>query len=233
PAYTVPVGYAQISTTTDVHPHYLRRNVLPKLAMIGLIGIAHKSFQGTVYHLQYDPAFIHLVVGEDEQQVSASRSEVPISQPPINSSPTESVRLLPAWIDRESWGWLTLEIAQQLVSKAGSEAQAQEKLEIIVYNETHGPAEKRVRDRRAVLTHYLRTAQAEIWPNDNGFETQALRQARNERDRALQEKALAEEALRARQEAAKVRFLTSLADSQLQWIKLEAKRRVDSRPEAR
>jgi len=233
PAYTVPVGYAQISATTDVHPHYLRRNVLPKLAMIGLIGIVHKSFQGTVYHLHYDPAFIHIVVGEDEQQVIATFSETVTSEPPINPLPAQTVGMLPAWIDRESWGWLTPEIVQQLVSKTGSETQAQEKLEIIVYNETHGPAERRVRDRRAVLAHYLRTAQAEIWPNDNGFETLALRQARHERDRALQEKTLAAEALRARQEAAKVRFLTSLADAQLQWVKLEAKRRVDSRPEAR
>src|SRR5437660_11641308 len=34
PAYTVPVGYAQISAAADVHAHYLRRNVLPKLAMM-------------------------------------------------------------------------------------------------------------------------------------------------------------------------------------------------------
>ncbi|HEY5867467.1 MAG TPA: ParA family protein, partial [Candidatus Tectomicrobia bacterium] len=27
PAYTVPVGYAHISATADVHPHYLQRNV--------------------------------------------------------------------------------------------------------------------------------------------------------------------------------------------------------------
>ena len=54
PAYTVPVGYAHISATADVHPHYLRRNVLPKLTMMGLIGIVHKSFQGTIYHLHYD-----------------------------------------------------------------------------------------------------------------------------------------------------------------------------------
>jgi len=119
------------------------------------------------------------------------------------------------------------------VNKAGTDIQAQEKLNIIVYNETHGPVERRVRDRRAVLAHYLRIPQADIWPNDDGFETLALRHARQERDRALQEKTLAEEALRARQEAAKARFLASLADTQLQWLKLEAKRRVDTRPEAR
>ena len=104
---------------------------------------------------------------------------------------------------------------------------------MIVYNETHGPVERRVRDRRAVLVCYIRTPHADIWPNDDGFETLTLRQARQERDWALQEKALAEEALRARQAAAQTRFLASLADAQLQWLKQEAKRRVDSRPEAR
>jgi len=233
PAYTMPVGYAQISATTDVHPHYLRRNVLPKLTMIGLIGIVHKGFQGTIYRLHYDVAFIQIVVGEDEEPVLPAVSEVPISTPQLRPLPPEAVAVLPSWVDREYWDWLTSEIVHQLVSKAGSELQAQEKLEIIVYNETHGPVERRVRDRRAVLAHYIRTPQADIWPNDDGFETLALRHVRQERDRALQEKTLAEEALRARQEAAKARFLASLADSQLQWLKLEAKRRVDTRPEAR
>jgi hypothetical protein len=121
----------------------------------------------------------------------------------------------------------------QLVTKVGSEAQAQEKLAIILYNETHGPSERHVRDRRAVLAYYLRTPQADIWPNDDGFETLALRHARQERDRALQEKALAEETLRVRQEAAKTRFLASLADAQIHWLKQEAKQRVDAQPSAR
>jgi hypothetical protein len=233
PAYTMPVGYGQISATTDVHPHYLRRNVLPKLAMIGLIGIVHKSFQGTIYHLHYDVAFIQIVVGEDEEPVLPAFSEAPLSTHQLRPLPPETVAALPSWVDREYWGWLTSEIVHQLVNKAGTDIQAQEKLDIIVYNETHGPVERRVRDRRAVLAHYLRIPQADIWPNDDGFETLALRHARQERDRALQEKTLAEEALRARQEAAKARFLASLTDAQLQWLKLEAKRRVDTRPEAR
>ena len=230
-AYTTPVGYAQISATTDIHPHYLRRNVVPKLVMIGLISIVHKSFQGTIYHLHYDPAFIRIVVGEDEEPVvpEASGALAPQSSP----LPPETVEALPAWVDRQYWGWLTPEILHQFVGKAGSDIQAQEKLDIILYNETHGPIERRVRDRRAVLAHYIRTPQADIWPNDDGFETLALRHARQERDWALQEKTFAEEALRARQEAAKARFLASLADSQLQWFKLEAKQRVDTRPEAR
>ena len=48
-----------------------------------------------------------------------------------------------------------------------------------------------------------------------------------------EEKALAEEALRERQEAAKAQFLSSLNDRQLLWLKKEAKRKVDTRPEAK
>jgi hypothetical protein len=236
PAYTVPVGYAQISAAADVHAHYLRRNVLPKLAMLGLIGIVHKSFQGTIYHLYYDTAFLHIIAGaENEPRVSAVPvlPEAPVLPSHAASSPPASEAALPPWIDREHWGWLTLETVHQLVAKAGTEAQAQEKLEIILYNETHGPVERHVRDRRAVLAYYLRTPQADIWPNDDGFETLALRRARQDRDRALQEKTLMEEALRARQDAAKARFLTALTDAQLYWLKQEAKRRVDAQSGAR
>ena len=233
PAYTVPVGYAHISAAADVHAHYLRRNVLPKLAMMGLIGIVHKSFQGTIYSFHYDAAFVHLVAGEDAAPPTLALPDTSLSTPALSPSLPEPAVALPSWIDREPWGWLTPELVGQLVAKAGSEAQAQEKLAIILYNETHGDVARRVRDRRAVLAHYLRTPHADLWPNDEGFETLALRQARQERDRALHEKALAEEALRARQDAARARFLAALVDTQLQWLKQEAKRRVDSQPSAR
>ena len=233
PAYTVPVGYAHISAAAAVHPHYLRRNVLPKLAMVGLIGIVHKSLQGTIYHLHYDASFLDMVVREDEESPSLRVPEASTPIPQLIPSAPELVATLPPWIDRKHWEWLTPEIVHQLVAKAGSEAQAQEKLEMILYNETHGPVERRVRDRRSVLAYYLRTPQADIWPNDDGFETLVLRRARQERDQALQEKALAEEALHARQETAKARFLTSLGDAQQQWLKQEAKRRVDAQPDAR
>jgi hypothetical protein len=232
PAYSVPVGYAHIGAAADVHQHYLRRNVLPKLAMLGLIGIAHKSLQGTIYHLHYDAAFLRMVAADDTEMSPAgfpalsTHTQLPVEGP-------ASVTGLPDWLDREHWGWLAPEMVQQLVMKAGTEAQAREKLDIILYNETHGPEERRVRDRRAVLAHYLRTPHADIWPNDEEYETLPLRQARLERDRAFQEKALAEEALRARQEAAKARFLASLAETQLQWLKRQAKERVDSRPDAK
>jgi hypothetical protein len=119
------------------------------------------------------------------------------------------------------------------VEKAGSELQAREKLAIIAYNETHGSQGQRVRNRRSVLAHYLSSPQAEIWPNDEGFETVAIRQARLERDRAQREKALAEEAVKARREAQKAQFSSSLSEGQLQWIRQEAKRLVDTRPEAK
>jgi hypothetical protein len=83
------------------------------------------------------------------------------------------------------------------------------------------------------LSHYLRVPQADIWPNDNGYETLTLRQAREARDRVLAEKALAEETLRVQQDTARLRFIASLEDAQLAWFKHEAKQRVDKRPEAK
>jgi hypothetical protein len=239
PAYTVPVGYAHIGAAADVHQHYLRRNVLPKLAMLGLIGIAHKSLQGTIYHLHYDAAFLRMVAADDTEMSPAglpalsAHTQLSIEGPASVIGCPSVAPGLPDWLDREHWGWLAPEMVQQLVMKAGTEAQAHEKLDIILYNETHGPEERRVRDRRAVLAHYLRTPHADIWPNDEEYETLPLRQARLERDRAFQEKALAEEALRARQEAAKARFLASLVETQLQWLKRQAKERVDARPDAK
>src|SRR5215468_7272028 len=190
PAYTVPVEYAQISAAADIHAHYLRRNVLPKLAMLGLIGIVHKSLQGTIYHLHYDAAFLSIVAEDDPEPLASVLPPFLDGPAPLSlplSPPTKADATLPSWIDREYWGWLTPEGVRLLVAKAGSEAQAQEKLDIILYNEAHGPAERRVRDRRAVLAHYLRTPHADIWPNDDGFETLALRRMRQEREQALQE----------------------------------------------
>jgi hypothetical protein len=232
PTYTMPVGYAQISAFVDVHPHYLRRDVLPKLAMLGVIGIVHKSLHGTIYHLHYEDAFLRIVAGDDAENPAPVAPQLSLPEEPLPSQPLPPPTVMPSWVDQEHWGWLAPETIRQLVARAGSEEQAQEKLAIILYNETHGPVERRVRDRRAVLAHYLRTSQADIWPNDDGFETLAVQRARQERDRALQEKAFAEEALRVRQEAAKVRFLAALADTQMEWVRQEAKRRVDARPDA-
>jgi hypothetical protein len=60
----VPVGYGQISGATGVDPHYLRRKVLPKLAMLGLMGVARKGLEGTVYHLPHSADYIRVVTGE-------------------------------------------------------------------------------------------------------------------------------------------------------------------------
>ena len=228
PAYTVPVGYGQLSATADCHAHYLRRHVLPKLTMLGVVAIAQKTFDGTIYHLQHSTTFLRLVAGEED----VSSMTLPLELEPEDHPGAEQDKL-PPWIDSEYWGWLAPDSVEQLVAKAGSETQAREILAIILYNETHGTLEQRVRNRRSVLAHYLRHPQAEIWPNDGGYETLALRQARQQRDQALQEKALAEEALRARQEAAQARFAASLTTSQLRWLKQQAKARVDVRPEAK
>src|SRR5215468_4784214 len=96
PAYTVPVGYTQICSAVDVHPHYLRRDVLPKLTMLGLLGIVDKSLQGTVYHLPYDAAFLHLVVSEDKESASPSPSEAPEAIPQAEISPPASPEALPS-----------------------------------------------------------------------------------------------------------------------------------------
>ncbi len=228
-AYTVPVGYGQISVAAGVDADYLRRKVLPKLAMLGLIGIARKSLEGTIYHLPYGSDYVRVVTSEligNEKRVS------PMERAATHESSEQSA-VIPQWIDRERWGWLSPESIQRLVEKAGSEARAKEKLDIIVYNETHGALEQRVRNRRSVLAHYLASPQAEIWPNDNGFETLEIRQASLDRDRARREKALAEEALLARQEADRTRFLSSLSEAQLRWLKKRAKRQVDGRPESK
>jgi hypothetical protein len=195
--------------------------------------IAQIHLQGTTYYLHYSNAFLHMVTADDETVAPAELPTLFLPSLLPGVPAPEPVTALPDWIDREHWGWLAPEAVQRLVARAGSEAQAREKLAIILYNETHGPEERRVRDRRAVLAHYLRTPHADIWPNDDGYETLPLQQARLERDRALQEKALVEEALRARQEAAKARFLASLAETQLQWLKCQAKARVDGRPDAK
>jgi hypothetical protein len=225
-SYTMPVGYGQISGATGVDAHYLRRKVLPKLAMLGLIGVARKGLEGTIYHLPYVTDYIRVVTGELLVDKLPATPDGPSNPPIFNDDGTA----LPEWVDREQWGWLSPENVQRLVQKAGSEELAREKLEMIIYNETHGPSERRVRNRRSVLAYYLSSPQAEIWPNDNGFETLEMRRAIWERERAQREKVLAEEAMQARQEAEQAKFAALLSEGQLRWLKQEAKRRVDAKP---
>jgi hypothetical protein len=228
-SYTVPVGYGQISGAAGIDAHYLRRKVLPKLAMLGLIGIARKGLEGTIYHLPYQVDYVHVVTGE----LSIETPYVARDEPLDPQESNENMARFPDWIDRERWGWLSPESVRRLVQKAGSEEQAREKLEMIIYNETHGPPERRVRNHRSVLAYYLSSPQAEVWPNDDGFETLEMRRAIWERERARREKTLAEEALQARHEAEQAKFVASLSEAQLQWLKQEAKRRVDAEPASR
>jgi hypothetical protein len=225
-SYTIPVGYGQISGAAGIDAHYLRRKVLPKLAMLGLIGVARKSLEGTIYHLPHGPDYVGVVTGELVVEKPRTVPDEPLDPP----DPGNNATALPEWIDRERWGWLSPESVRRLVQKAGSEELASEKLEMIIYNETHGPPERRVRNRRSVLSYYLSSRQAEIWPNDDGFETLEMRRAIWERERARREKTLAEEALQARQEAEQAKFVTSLSEGQVRWIKREVKRRVDAKP---
>ena len=228
-ACTVPVGYTRISGAAGVDADYLRRKVLPKLAMLGLIAIERKGLDGTIYRFSHPPEYLRLVTSETGVDDDGS----PFSEIPAILVTNEQTVNLPEWVDKEHWGWLSPDTVQRLIEKAGSEARAKEKLEIIVYNETHGSSEQRVRNKRSILAHYLASPQAEIWPNDNGFETLELRQSRLERDRARQEKTLAEEALQTRQEANRIRFFATLSEAQRRWLKQEVKRLVDARPEAK
>ncbi|MBZ0159140.1 hypothetical protein [Candidatus Methylomirabilis sp.] len=233
PSYTVPIGYSQLADKAGINAHYLRRAVLPTLALRGLIAIAAKGFDGTIYQLRCDHRVIELIVSATTQIYDA---ELPSNRPPElayqhDSAPSPSS--LPDWVNREKWGTLAPDTIQRLIDRSGSEEQAREVLEIIVYNETHGPERSRVRNRLSVLSRYLSSPNAEIWPADDGYETISLRNARLERDRALKEKALAEEALKARQEERRLRFLSSLTDGQMAWIKHEAKNTVDHSPGSR
>jgi len=228
-ACTIPVGYSQISFAVSVDLDYLRRKVIPKLAMLGLIAIARKSLDGTVYHFPHSRDYIAAVTGESfpPNESSSSVNESFLAEETVETS------LWPDWIDKDRWGWLSFESIRRLIQKAGTEAQAREKLDIIVYNETHGAPHQRVRNRRSVLAHYLALPQAEIWPNDDEFETLAVKQNRLERERVQKEKVLAEATLKARRDTQRARFSASLSEAQVQWIKQEAKRTVDARPESK
>lgn len=194
--------------------------------MLGLMGVTRKGLEGTISHLPHDPDYIRVVTGELPVDGQLASTDEPSGPPAFNDDATA----LPEWIDRERWGWLSPENIRRLVQKAGSEELAREKLEMITYNETPGPPERRVRSRCSVLVYYLSSLQAEVWPNDDGFKTLEMRRAIWEREQARREKALADEALQARQEAGQAKFVALLSEVQLRWLKQEAKRRVDAKP---
>ena len=143
PSYTVPLGYATLSHAAGLSDRHLRREVLPKLAMLGLVAVAHRSLQGTVYLLQHDAAFLRLIAADDDEIGAELRTPTLMAPPPASLPVFETSDKMPPWIARELWGGLSPETIQKLIAKAGSEAQAEEKLNIIIYNESHGPEEKR------------------------------------------------------------------------------------------
>jgi hypothetical protein len=102
--------------------------------------------------------YIRVVTGELSVDALPPTPDEPEGPPALNDDATA----LPEWIDRERWGWLSPKSVRRLVQKAGSEELAREKLEMIIYNEAHGPPERRVRSRRSVLAYYLSSPQAEI-----------------------------------------------------------------------
>lgn len=240
-SHTLPIGYSRIHEETGVSVNYLRNKILPKLAKARLIAVARKGLEGTTYRLLHEPPYIQLVISGEIPHPSWSPECPSISQRTGGKNEASSQGSdrgkgqrdsgpLPAWVNREHWGQLSSEMVRQLIAKAGSEQRATEILQIITYNETHGPDYLRIPDRHSVLTHYLASPDADIWPNDSGYETLEIRRARIQKELAQKERQIAEEALRARREADQARFLALLSEAQLRWIRQEAKRRVDGLP---
>jgi hypothetical protein len=134
---------------------------------------------------------------------------------------------LPPWLDRQAWAF-TAQIYQRLVAKAGDDERAAEVLQIIAYNETHGPEPSRIRNRHALLMAYLNGQVAEIFPNDDHFETLAMRRERVKLELARREQQLAEEALDAQRQAERAKALAALTEAQRADLREEARRRVDA-----
>lgn len=233
PNVTVRVGYSRIAERAGVNGDYLRHKILPGLMMRGILSVVDKGLNGTVYRLEYPFSVISLIIGEDE----GSDETLPLSmrtetrRPPAPVGKEEKpAGELPPWVDREHWGTLNTMMIERLVERAGSIERAQEVLSILVYNETHGPDHMRVRNRLAVLTRYLQSRDREIWPNDKGFETLAVRQAKQDLEEAKRLKDLAEQAIRDKREAQLLAFRAALTDEQMAWIRNESKTRVSNQP---
>ncbi len=229
PDVTVRVGYSRIAERSEVNSDYLRHKILPGLMMRGILSVVDKGLNGTVYRLEHSFSVISLIVGESE----GSEETLPLSMRVDNTRSSgrhaeeePSTIELPAWVDREHWGTLNAMMAQRLVERSGSIERAQEILAILLYNETHGSEHMRVRNRLAVLTRYLQNREMEIWPNDKGFETLAIRQAKQDVDESKRLKELAEQAIKEKREAQLLTFRASLTDEQMVWIREESKRRV-------
>ena len=228
PNVTVRVGYSRIAERSGVNGDYMRHKILPGLMMRGILSVVDKGLNGTIYRLEYPFSVISLIVGESE----ITEETLPLSMKVENgrspTPPSEEATSLPPWVDREHWGTLNKMTADRLVDRAGSIERAQEILSILVYNETHGPEHLRVRNRLAVLTRYLQNKEMEIWPNDQGFETQAMQQAKQDAEEARRLKELAEQAIKDKQEAQLLTFKAALTEEQMAWIRSESKTRVSN-----
>ena len=134
---------------------------------------------------------------------------------------------LPPWLDRRAWAF-TAQTYRRLVAKAGDDERAAEVLNIIAYNETHGPEPSRIRNRHALLMAYLGGQVAEVFPNDDHFETLAMRRERVKLDLARREEALATEALAAQRSAERTKRLAALTDAERGQLRRGARRRVDA-----
>ncbi len=233
PNVTVRVGYSRIAERAGVNGDYLRHKILPGLMMRGILSVVDKGLNGTVYRLEYPFSVISLIIGEaegsDETLPLAMRVENRPSPVPGDKAEKTGGEL-PSWVDREHWSTLNSMMIERLVERAGSIERAQEILSILVYNETHGAEHMRVRNRLAVLTRYLQSRDMEIWPNDKGFETLAIRQAKHDVEEARQLKDLADQAIREKREAQLLSFRAGLTEEQMEWIRNESKTRVSNQP---
>ena len=69
---------------------------------MGLIGVARKSLEGTIYHLPYEADYVRVVTGE----LSIENPHMACNEPLDPPESYDNVVGLPDWIDRERWGWL-------------------------------------------------------------------------------------------------------------------------------
>jgi hypothetical protein len=187
----VPVGYGRIAAAVDVGETYLRQRLFARLIDSGLIEVMGRGLAGSVYRRRYDSD----VLASVSARVGKGRAP----------------RRFPEWVDQRLWtfGEKTF---RQLVKRSGGEERAAEVLNTIAYNETHGPASSRVRNRHAVLTAYLSGQITEVFPNDTGYETLAMRRERVKLELARREQQLAEESLEAQRQAERVKEATANGD---------------------
>jgi len=226
PHYTLRVGQATIASRISASSSGVQKRIIPTLERAGLLIKADPRINGTIYQLTQADAFIRAIV----EDLRPATLPLPISAPHLAAYLPEDPAL-PEWLDASVWP-INAEMYQQLLQRTGSEESAHETLQILLYNKSHGENKSRVRDHMRVLKAFLSNPTMAIWPNDEGYDTLAVRRARIERDQATAQKTLMEEAFKVQQEERMLRFQTQLTEAQWTWIRSEAKRIVDSAPKA-